>query len=136
MAKADSEVMQKGTVMPGVSPVKLDEYIAKAWEPTQYARAKRKHRGPANYKIVRYADDFIVMIDGHRQHAEDLREETSGVLAGIRLRLSVEKTSIIHIDEGFDFLGFRIQRRQKRAPVSATSTRSRPVARNNAPGIG
>jgi RNA-directed DNA polymerase len=26
----------------------------------------------------------------------------------------VEKTSIVHIDEGFDFLGFRIQRRRKR----------------------
>jgi len=34
----------------------LDEHIAKAWEPTQYARAKRKRHGLANYKIIRYAD--------------------------------------------------------------------------------
>jgi RNA-directed DNA polymerase len=54
------------------------------------------------------------MVDGHRQHVEELREEISGVLAGIGLRLSAEKTSIVHIDEGFDFLGFRIQRRRKR----------------------
>lgn len=92
----------------------LDEHIGSAWEPTQYARARRKRRGLANYKIVRYADDFVVMVNGHRQHVEDLRGEISGVLAGIGLRLSVEKTSIVHIDEGFDFLGFRIQRRQKR----------------------
>jgi RNA-directed DNA polymerase len=30
------------------------------------------------------------------------------------LRLSEEKTKICHIDEGFDFLGFRIQRRLQR----------------------
>lgn len=92
----------------------LDEHIASAWEPTQYARAKRKRSGLANYKIVRYADDFVVMVDGHREHVEQLREEIADVLSGIGLRLSAEKTSIVHIDEGFDFLGFRIQRRRKR----------------------
>jgi RNA-directed DNA polymerase len=91
----------------------LDEHIDKAWKP-QTERAKRKRHGLANYKIVRYADDFVVMVDGHRHHVEELREEISGVLAGIGLRLSAEKTSIVHIDEGFDFLGFRIQRRRKR----------------------
>jgi RNA-directed DNA polymerase len=30
------------------------------------------------------------------------------------LRLSEAKTKVCHIDEGFDFLGFRIQRRRKR----------------------
>jgi len=92
----------------------LDEHIERAWEPTQYARATRKRRGLANFIIVRYADDFVVMVDGHREHVEQLREEIAGVLSGIGLRLSEEKTSIVHIDEGFDFLGFRIQRRRKR----------------------
>src|SRR3954451_10776288 len=32
----------------------------------------------------------------------------------IGLRLSEAKTKVCHIDEGFDFLGFRIQRRRKR----------------------
>jgi RNA-directed DNA polymerase len=91
----------------------LDEHIDRAWG-TQIERAKRKRHGLANYIIVRYADDFVIMVDGHRQHVEELREEISGVLAGIGLRLSAEKTSIVHIDEGFDFLGFRIQRRRKR----------------------
>jgi RNA-directed DNA polymerase len=91
----------------------LDEHIDKAWE-SQIGRAKRKRHGLANYKIVRYADDFVVMVDGQRQHVEQLREEIAGVLAGIGLRLSAEKTSIVHIDEGLDFLGFRIQRRRKR----------------------
>jgi RNA-directed DNA polymerase len=33
------------------------------------------------------------------------------VLSTVGLRLSVEKTGVCHIDEGFDFLGCRIQRR-------------------------
>src|SRR3954469_24261522 len=36
------------------------------------------------------------------------------VLAPMGLRLSTEKTKITHIDEGLDFLGWRIQRHRKR----------------------
>ena len=43
-----------------------------------------------------------------------LREEVAAVLAPMGLRLSEAKTKVCHIDEGFDFLGFRIQRRLKR----------------------
>jgi RNA-directed DNA polymerase len=43
-----------------------------------------------------------------------LREEVAAALAPMGLRLSEEKTRIAHIDEGFDFLGWRIQRHKKR----------------------
>jgi RNA-directed DNA polymerase len=36
------------------------------------------------------------------------------VLAPLGLRLSESKTRVCHIDEGFDFLGFRIQRHLKK----------------------
>ena len=36
------------------------------------------------------------------------------MLSTVGLRLSVEKTGVCHIDEGFDFLGCRIQRRSWR----------------------
>ena len=36
------------------------------------------------------------------------------MLRPMGLRLSEAKTTIVHIDEGFDFLGFRIQRQRKR----------------------
>ena len=77
-------------------------------------RAERRSKGLATYRLVRYADDFVVMVGGTRQHAEALWDETSKVLAPIGLRLSEEKTRVCHIDEGFDFLGFRIQRRSWR----------------------
>jgi RNA-directed DNA polymerase len=77
-------------------------------------RAQRKRRGLGNYKLVRYADDFVVMVSGQQGHAEALREEVAAVLAPLGLRLSPEKTRVVHIDEGFDFLGFHIRRRRKR----------------------
>ena len=92
----------------------LDEHLDAVQELSATDRAKRKRHGLANYKVVRYADDFVVLVDGQQEHVEEICEEITGVLSGIGLRLSPEKTSIVHIDKGFDFLGFRIQRRRKR----------------------
>src|SRR5690242_5849614 len=75
---------------------------------------KRRNRGLGNWRLVRYADDFVVMVAGTREHAEALRGTVQAVLAPIGLRLSETKTKVVHLDEGFDFLGFRIQRRRKR----------------------
>jgi RNA-directed DNA polymerase len=54
------------------------------------------------------------MVAGTQAHAEGLRAEVAAVLEPMGLRLSETKTKVCHIDEGFDFLGFRIQRRRKR----------------------
>ena len=81
---------------------------------------RRRRKGLATYSLVRYADDFVVLVSGTRAHAEALREETAAVLAPMGLRLSETKTKIAHIDEGFDFLGFRIQRHTKRGSGKPT----------------
>ena len=49
--------------------------------------------------------DFVVMVGGTRTDAEALRDEVSGVLAPMGLRLSVDKTRVCHIDEGFELVG-------------------------------
>ena len=94
----------------------LDEHFAAAWESfaTDWARRTRRSKGLANYRLVRYADDWVVLVAGDRAHAEALRNEAAAVLATMGLRLSREKTRIAHIDEGFDFLGRHIQRHTKR----------------------
>jgi RNA-directed DNA polymerase len=77
-------------------------------------RRGRLRRGQPNYRLVRYADDFLVLVSGTRAHAEDMRAEVAAVLAPMGLRLSMTKTRITHIDHGLDFLGWRIQRHRKR----------------------
>jgi RNA-directed DNA polymerase len=56
----------------------------------------------------------VIVVAGERRHAEALVTETGQVLAPLGLTLSQEKTSITHIDEGIEFLGFRIQRKPGR----------------------
>jgi RNA-directed DNA polymerase len=95
----------------------LDESIAQipggpGSTPSQ--RATRRRKGLGNYRLVRYADDWLLMVSGTREHAAQMREHAAAVLAPMGLRLSAEKTKITHIDEGLDFLGWRIQRHRKR----------------------
>ncbi|GAB3165966.1 group II intron reverse transcriptase/maturase [Myceligenerans halotolerans] len=92
----------------------LDEHIAAKWDPSHWERTKRRRQGGANYRLVRYADDFLILVSGTRQNAEQVRDEVAGVLATMGLRLSSEKTLITHIDKGLDFLGWRIQRQVKK----------------------
>ncbi|MFD7734741.1 group II intron reverse transcriptase/maturase [Kitasatospora phosalacinea] len=95
----------------------LDEHIARGPggpASTFNDRLKRRRRGLPNYRLIRYADDWCLVVSGTRAHTEVLKEEAAGVLATMGLRLSPEKTLITHIDEGLDFLGWRIQRHRKR----------------------
>jgi RNA-directed DNA polymerase len=56
----------------------------------------------------------VILLAGTRTDAERLRAQAAAVLLPMGLRLSEEKTKIVHIDEGFDFLGMHIQRHKKR----------------------
>src|SRR5664280_1171477 len=94
----------------------LDEHFTSKWEALgpAWTRAKLRRAGVPAMRIVRYADDFLVMVNGSRGDAEALWDEVTAVLAPIGLRLSEEKTRVCHIDDGFDFLGWHIQRRHRR----------------------
>jgi RNA-directed DNA polymerase len=95
----------------------LDDFFAESWQRdmgTNARRATRRRNGKGNWRLVRYADDFVVMVAGNREHAEALRGDVAQVLARLGLRLSGPKTQVIHLDEGFDFLGWHIQRRKQR----------------------
>jgi RNA-directed DNA polymerase len=95
----------------------LDEHIAQAPggpSATPSERVKRRRHDRPNYRLVRYADDWCLLVSGTKADAEALREEIAVVLAPMGLRLSEAKTLITHIDEGLDFLGWHLQRHRKR----------------------
>lgn len=56
----------------------------------------------------------MVLIHGTRDDAQALYGKVASMLVPMGLRLSQEKTRVCHINEGFDFLDWRIQRRRKR----------------------
>jgi RNA-directed DNA polymerase len=97
----------------------LDEHLHAPWKPggtmsTSYRRQGRARRGEPIWRVVRYADDFVVLVRGGQSHVQDLREQIAAVLAPLGLRLSEAKTRVVHMSEGFDFLGFRLQWKRKR----------------------
>jgi RNA-directed DNA polymerase len=53
----------------------LDEHLHKPWRPggtmsTAYLRSRRRVHGLPRWRIVRYADDFVILVHGERAHAE------------------------------------------------------------------
>jgi len=97
----------------------LDERLHGPWKPdgtmaTDSRRAARRRKGLPNWRMVRYADDFAVLVHGSQDDVEALREEIADVLATLGLRLSETKTQVVHMSEGFSFLGFHIQWRRKK----------------------
>jgi RNA-directed DNA polymerase len=111
---------QGGILSPLLSNVALsvlDEHIAQSpGGPRTGAveRAKRRRHGQPNYRLVRYADDWCLMVKGTKADAEALRDEIAEVLTVVGLRLSPEKTLVTHIEDGLDFLGWHLQRHRKR----------------------
>lgn len=71
-------------------------------------------RGPR--AVVRYADDFVVFCES----PEDAKECVLTLqrwLADRGLQLSEEKTKLVHLRDGFDFLGFNVRHyRDRRTP--------------------
>lgn len=121
----DSEDTHTGTPQGGLlSPLLanialsvLDEHLHEPWKPggdmdTSSRRARRRRMGQPNWRVIRYADDFVVLVNGTDTDVEALREEITRVLLPLGLRLSPAKTQVVHMSDGFNFLGFRIQWRR------------------------
>ena len=71
-------------------------------------------QGLATYRLVRYADDFVVLVAGTRAHAEGLRDEVAEVLQPMGLRLSEDEDDDRPYRRWLRLLGFRIQRKSQR----------------------
>jgi RNA-directed DNA polymerase len=75
------------------------------------AKEHRRMEHKGNCALIRYADDWLVLTNGSKAEAYRLRDEFQTFLRDeLKLDLSVEKTQITHVNDGFDFLGFHIQR--------------------------
>jgi RNA-directed DNA polymerase len=111
---------QGGVVSPLLANIYLsvlDRHFARVWDQDMsppWRRQHRRRRGQPNYRLIRYADDFVVLVHGTRSDAEQIKTQIGQLLdTKLGMTLSQEKTHITHIDDGFVFLGFRIQRRRR-----------------------
>ena len=59
--------------------------------------------------VVRYADDLVAMCVS-REQAEEVKARLAAWLAPRGLAFNEDKTRVVTLDEGFDFLGFNVRR--------------------------
>lgn len=64
---------------------------------------------PGTPILVRYADDLVVCCHSQRQ-AQQVKTKLSAWLTPRGLTFNEDKTKIVHLAEGFDFLGFNVRR--------------------------
>ena len=114
--RTESGVPQGGVISPLLANVYLNEFDKWAtaqWDLGHYARQRRRQAGLGNYKMVRYADDFVVVSNASKAEVKATKAAIQQFLENeLHLTLSEEKTVITHVNDGFDFLGFHIQRKQ------------------------
>jgi RNA-directed DNA polymerase len=64
---------------------------------------------PGSPAAIRYADDVVVLCHSQEQ-AENVKARLAEWLAPRGLTFNEDKTKIVHLSEGFDFLGFNVRR--------------------------
>lgn len=77
----------------------------------QQRRTRDRNRKRPTFFMVRYADDFVVLVTGTKEDAEHEKSNLATFLKErLHLELSVEKTHITRPEDGFEFLGYRVIR--------------------------
>ncbi len=105
----DQGTPQGGVISPILSNVLL----------TPFDREMR-HRG---FRLTRYADDWVVTCHT-RQEAERVLSEATAILTSLDVKLNREKTRIVHVRDGFEFLGYKIKRGVRPLKLSPERIRS------------
>jgi RNA-directed DNA polymerase len=98
---------QGGIISPTLANMTLDgmeRILAKHFGAKRSIKAKRN-----KVNMIRYADDFIIT-GASKEVLEKVKELIEEFLKERGLTLSPEKTKIVHIEEGFDFLGWNVRK--------------------------
>lgn len=116
-ARTNAGVPQGGVISPLLSNIYLNEFdkwAERKWHSSSgYEKSKRRKAGEGHYQIVRYADDFVIVSSDAIEGVKRTKAEIKYYLeTELKLTLSEEKTLITHVNKGFDFLGFNIQRKK------------------------
>ncbi|MBC2702321.1 MAG: group II intron reverse transcriptase/maturase [ANME-2 cluster archaeon] len=110
---------QGGIISPILANMTLDR-IERVISEKYYTGKGWKSRNPRKVNFLRYADDFIVTADSE-ETAKEIRGLIEVFLKERGLELSMEKTLITHIDQGFDFLGWNFRKYKGKLLIKPSS---------------
>jgi RNA-directed DNA polymerase len=104
---------QGGVISPLLANIALDgmerEFGCERAKGTTVSPAKRPGRN-RGLSLIRYADDFVITAPSRKVLEEYVIPKVEVFLAKRGLALSRAKTRIVHVNDGFEFLGFEIRR--------------------------
>jgi group II intron reverse transcriptase/maturase len=111
----ETGIPQGGICSPLLANIYLHQLDLYWWHKYGHLNCKEKERRRQNHQgncaLIRYADDWLLLTNGSKAEAMRLTEEFKTFLhEELKLELSPEKTRLTHVNEGFDFLGFHVQR--------------------------
>ena len=125
---------QGGILSPLLANIALDGLNEKLGIKYRWQKDKRSPQGglwlnKTDRTYVRYADDFIVLCKT-QEDAITVKKLLINELSEIGLELSREKTKIVHLDKGFDFLGWNFRRYTETSRRSGKCVFIKPSKKN------
>ncbi|HEX5915104.1 MAG TPA: reverse transcriptase domain-containing protein, partial [Rubrobacter sp.] len=124
--KVESKIMRlrsplKQTVGPAREGLitQLTEWERQRSKLPYYAKDK-KH--PSKVGYARYADDFVILVQGKKPEAQAIRDEVGKRLQAMGFALSEEKTKLTHWRHTVNFLGYHLH-----GKPGGRGTSSRPI---------
>lgn len=105
----DEGTPQGGIISPTLANMTLDGIEALLHNRFDVRLQGTRKNNPHKVHLIRYADDFVVT-GATKETLEAAKTTIENFLQERGLKLSAEKTQIVHIEDGFDFLGWTIRK--------------------------
>jgi RNA-directed DNA polymerase len=109
LTPTDEGSPQGGVISPLLMNVALHGLEQAAGVHYQTTAGQTARTQPNSPAVVRYADDLVVCCHSQRQ-TEQVKTQLAAWLAPRGLIFNEDKTQIVHLTGGFDYLGFNIRR--------------------------
>lgn len=108
---------ERGTPQGGVISPVLSNILLTPFDGEMRARG---------YQLTRYADDWVVTCTSEAEAVKAIAD-AERILAQLGVQLHLQKTRIVHINRGFEFLGYKIKRGRPRAALRRKLGRNAPA---------
>src|SRR3954469_25869056 len=122
----DAGVIEAGKWHPTTTGVPQGGVASPLWSNiflTPFDRAMTE----AGYRLTRWADDFVVVCKTRQEAEAALALADRFLRETLGISLHPEKTRIVHVDHGFEFLGYKVKRGSGlRLPVYKRKTVTNP----------
>jgi RNA-directed DNA polymerase len=112
---------QGGVISPCLLNVALHGLEEAAGVRYQTSGKKAGDTMPGSPVVIRYADDVVVLCHSQEQAAQ-VKARLAEWLAPRGLAFNEDKTKIVHLSEGFDFLAFNVRRYQRKLLIKPSKT--------------